>query len=71
MCYVLCQLGFLPNKPNIDAVDQQLCQDLWSLVKGEERGGVAFETLKVAFLNFIGIKTLDRERPLPHNPDET
>ena len=63
MCEALSYLGFLPrDKPNIEAIDQQLCQDLWKLTRGEDRGGISWDTLKVLTLNFIGIRTHDREK---------
>ena len=63
MCEALTHLGFLPrDKPNIEAIDQQLCQDLWKLTRGEERGGISWDTFKVLTLNFIGIRTHDREK---------
>jgi hypothetical protein len=39
------------------------------MVKGEDRGGVSWDTLRVIFLNFAGIKTADREKT-PENDDE-
>ncbi len=65
MIQVLSNMGFLPFNRQIEAVDQSLCQDLWTLVKGEDRTGVSWDTLKVIFLNFVGIKTADREREAP------
>lgn len=63
MCEALTAAGFLPgDKPNIEAIDQQLCQDLWKLVRGEERGGVSWDTFRILGLNFIGIKTANREK---------
>jgi hypothetical protein len=41
-------------------------------LKGEERGGVNWESLKVVFLNLIGIKTPEREKQAPKEEiDET
>lgn len=39
-----------------------MCQDLWKLTRGEDRGGISWDTLKVLTLNFIGIRTHDREK---------
>ena len=48
MCEALTHTGFLPDdKPEMEAIDQQLCQDLLSL-------------------NFIGIRTHDREKEPEH-----
>jgi len=44
---------------------------MWALVRGEERGGVSWDTLRVVFLNLIGIKTPDREKQTPQDPDQT
>ncbi len=38
-----------------------MLQDFWALVQGEKNEGVSKDTLKVALLNCIGIKTADRE----------
>ncbi len=54
-------VGLLPPNKNPGQVDSQLLQDLWTLVRGEENGGVSFDTLRVIFLNVIGIKVADRE----------
>ena len=35
---------------------------MWDLVKGEDHGGVTWDTLRVIFLNLIGIRTPDREK---------
>lgn len=61
MVHALTDLGFLPSSTAIASPDQQLCQDLWSLVKGNTKGYVTFDTLKVCMLHFIGVKTPDRE----------
>jgi hypothetical protein len=37
-------------------------------VKGEEYGGVTFDTLRVAMLNMIGLKVKDRQIPVPSTP---
>ena len=75
LCEALTQTGFLPrDKPHIEAIDQQLCQDLWRLVRGEERGGLSWNTFKVLTLNFIGIRTPDREKANENEeaqPDQT
>ena len=76
MCEALTSSGFLPrDKPVIEAIDQQLCQDLWKLARGEERGGISWDTFKVLTLNFIGIRTPDREKinedEEEHVPDQT
>lgn len=34
-------------------------------MQGEDRGGVSWDTLKVIFLNLVGLKTSDREREAP------
>lgn len=39
-----------------------MCDDLWILVQGEERGGVTWDTLKVVLLNLIGIRVHSREK---------
>ena len=63
MCDALTSSGFLPkDKPTIEAIDQQLCQDLWKVARGEERGGISWDTFRVLTLNFIGIRTPDREK---------
>lgn len=66
-------MGFLPFNKAPEAIDQKLCQDLWNLVKGEEIGGVSWDTLRVVFLTFIGIK--EREKAVegeeePHQEEE-
>jgi hypothetical protein len=48
-------MGFLPLDKAPVAEDQKLCQDMWKLLKGEERGGVSWETLRVAFLALVGL----------------
>ncbi len=58
-------MGFLPFNRQIEEVDQHLCSDLWHLVQGEDRGGVSWDTLKVLFLNLVGLKTPERERDAP------
>lgn len=47
-----------------------MCQDLWSLVKGPSRDHVTFDTLKVCSLNFIGVKTPDREGDVPAEEEQ-
>ena len=69
MVSVLNHLGFLPNTNSPNVNDIQLCHDLWSLVRGEQRSGVSFDTLRVIFLNFIGVKTLDREGDAPEEEE--
>ena len=71
MCEALTHIGFLPrDKPAIEAIDQQLCQDLWRLVQGEEKGGVSWDTLKVLSLNNIGIRVSDREKTPEHEEEQ-
>ena len=69
MIQAIHDLGFLPSTTNISTHDQQLCHDLWSLVKGPTRGHVTFDTLKVCSLNFIGVKTPDREGDAPEEEE--
>jgi hypothetical protein len=45
--------------------------DLWRLVRGEENQGVSNDTLRVVFLNMIGIKVQDREYRKTGEADET
>lgn len=40
----------------------QLVNDFWTLLKGEERGGVAWEALRITMLNMIGVKTPENEK---------
>lgn len=63
-------MGFLPSTSNIGQPDQQLVHDLWSLVKGERKGYVTFDTLKVCALNFIGVKTPEREGDGPGDEED-
>ncbi len=58
---VLIKLGFLPRDKAVEALEESLCRDLWTLVKGEENHGVTFNTLRVVLLNMIGIKLRDRQ----------
>lgn len=68
MIMVLTKMGFLPQDKAPNADESQLCNELWGLVKGEENGGVTFETLKVVMLNMIGIKVRDRQIPVASTP---
>ena len=61
-------MGFLPQDKAPNAHETQLCNELWGLVKGEEYGGVTFDTLRVAMLNMIGLKVKDRQIPVPSTP---
>ena len=56
----LILLGFIQGERETET-DQRLLHDLWVLVKGEQNGGVSLDTLRVVFLNMIGIRTKDRE----------
>ena len=75
MLQLMKSVGLLPTTTNNrepEAVDQNLLQDLWRLVKGEENEGVSQDTLRVVFLNIIGIKVQDREyRKTGEAADET
>jgi hypothetical protein len=68
---ILIHLGFLPNKQQLDQGEELLVQYLWILVRGQARGGVSWDTLIVLLLNFIGIRTLERELDdLEDDPEE-
>jgi hypothetical protein len=55
-------LGFLPLNKTPEGIDKQLCDDLWILLEGDDRGGVTWDSLRVVLLNLIGIKDEKRER---------
>jgi len=61
MMVVLTKMGFLPRDKAPEATEENLCRDLWTLVKGDENHGVTFNTLRVVLLNIIGIKLRDRQ----------
>lgn len=61
MINILTKMGFLPRNKAPEMFEQDLCRDLWTLVKGEENQGVSFDTLRIVMLNMIGIITKDRE----------
>jgi hypothetical protein len=58
---VLVKLGFLRRDRAPEPFEDDLLNDLWALLKGEENSGVNFDTLKVISLNLIGLRTKDRE----------
>ena len=58
---MLIKLGFLPRTKAPEAHELLLINDLWTLAKGQENHGVTFDTLNVILLNFIGVRTKDRE----------
>ena len=58
---VLTKLGFLPRDKAPDQSEEALCNDLWTLIKGEDNKGVNFNTLRIVLLNIIGIRVRDRE----------
>jgi hypothetical protein len=55
-------LGFLPLNKTPEGIDRELCDDMWILLQGEERGGVTWDTLKVVLLNMLGVRDPSRER---------
>ena len=61
MCRLLNMLGFLPEQRVPESVETQLCQDLWTLMKGENTHGVTVDNLRVVLLNLIGIRVTERE----------
>ena len=61
MCKLINMLGFLPVNRQPEEKDQQLCQDLWTLLHGDRFRGVAIGNLRLALLNCIGIRIADRE----------
>ena len=58
---MLTRLGFLPRNKAPDAHEEALCSDLWTMIQGDKNNGVTLDTLRVVMLNFIGIRTKDRE----------
>ena len=57
---------------NLMQVEQQLVEDMWTLVEGSDREGVSWETLKIAMLNMIGVRTPEHEkRPEGHEHHNT
>jgi len=44
---------------------------LWKLAKGEENGGITFDTLRVLMLNLIGLKVRDREISVAPTPAQS
>lgn len=64
-------VGLLPGNKNPETVDQQLLQDLWTLVRGEENQGVSQDTMRVVLLNVIGTRVPDREYKKTADADET
>ncbi|TNV85929.1 hypothetical protein FGO68_gene4527 [Halteria grandinella] len=66
MLNALTRLGFLPKNKPPENHEVQLTQDLWALMRGEEHGGVSFDTLRILLLNILGLRTRDRE-PQPSN----
>jgi hypothetical protein len=70
---VLITLGFLPKNHLIAEVDvdKKYCQDLWTLVRGDDIGGVSWETLRIVLLNFIGIKTPEHEKQMENERHAT
>lgn len=62
MVQAITYLGFLPLNKTPEGIDKQLCDDLWTILEGEERGGVTWDSLRVVLLNLIGVKDLARER---------
>lgn len=69
MVQLLVRLGFLPKDRAPEPHERALCQDLWTLVRGEEMRGVSYDTLRVVLLNMIGIKTNEREVKPPAPAD--
>jgi hypothetical protein len=61
-------LGFLPPDRAPNDHERGLIGELWGLTKGEENKGVTFDTLKVVFLNMIGIKVRERQAVVPATP---
>lgn len=57
-------MGFVPFS-RVEPSDEQLCQDVWVLAKGEERGGVNWDTLELICCNIAGVTTPEREREAP------
>ena len=44
---------------------------MWKLAKGEENGGITFDTLRVIMLNLIGLKVRDRQIPVAPTPAQS
>jgi len=67
-------MGFLPQDRAPNDPEKKLIEELWGLTKGDENNGVTFDTLKVVFLNMIGIKVRERQivvapTPMPSDKD--
>lgn len=67
MMEVIKRLGFLPKDRAPEPHELALCNDLWTMVRGEDNQGVSYDTLRVVLLNIIGIKIreVDVRPPAP------
>ena len=61
MVHIITRLGFLPRNKVPENHELELCNELWTVVRGEENSGVSYDTLRVMMLNMIGLRTKDRE----------
>jgi hypothetical protein len=56
MIQAVTYLGFLPLNKIPEGIDSYLCDEMWALLQGEDRGGVTWDSLKVVLLNLLGVR---------------
>ena len=58
---ILASMGFLPEQVTPAYPDFKLFEDLWELVDGQDREGIAISDLKYVLQIIRGARELDRE----------
>jgi hypothetical protein len=64
---LLTTLGFDPTHAD---VEKECFNDLWTLVKGEQYGGITGSNLRAVMMNVIGIPTNEKEGSDPQAQEE-